>query len=61
MGEREPLREEERYNSFMASANVSEGKASGDPDGLGGRFECNICLEDVREPIVTQCGHLYCW
>jgi E3 ubiquitin-protein ligase RNF5 len=29
-------------------------------DGLG-RFECNVCLEDVREPIVTQCGHLYCW
>ena len=20
-----------------------------------------ICLEDAREPIVTQCGHLYCW
>jgi E3 ubiquitin-protein ligase RNF5 len=25
------------------------------------RFECNVCLDDVREPIVTQCGHLYCW
>ena len=27
----------------------------------GERFECNICLDDVREPIVTQCGHLFCW
>lgn len=26
-------------------------------------FTCNICLEGVkdRDPVVTQCGHLYCW
>ena len=24
-------------------------------------FECNICLETANTPIVTQCGHLYCW
>ena len=46
------------------------------PPGLGGevyteeqegggsgeqRFECNVCLEECIEPVVTQCGHLYCW
>lgn len=24
-------------------------------------FECNICYEMCREPVVTTCGHLFCW
>lgn len=24
-------------------------------------FDCNICLECVQDPVVTLCGHLYCW
>ncbi|XAR72841.1 Ubiquitin--protein ligase [Bertholletia excelsa] len=26
-----------------------------------GDFECNICFELAEDPIVTLCGHLYCW
>ncbi|KAL9671890.1 hypothetical protein QQ045_009463 [Rhodiola kirilowii] len=26
-----------------------------------GDFECNICLELAQDPIVTLCGHLFCW
>uniref|UniRef100_A0A5B7BPG9 E3 ubiquitin-protein ligase RMA n=1 Tax=Davidia involucrata TaxID=16924 RepID=A0A5B7BPG9_DAVIN len=26
-----------------------------------GDFECNICFELAQDPIVTLCGHLYCW
>lgn len=26
-----------------------------------GTFECNVCLEQASDPVVTVCGHLYCW
>lgn len=26
-----------------------------------GSFDCNICLDTVQDPVVTMCGHLYCW
>jgi len=27
----------------------------------GGSFDCNICLELAQDPVVTLCGHLFCW
>ncbi|CAA6663042.1 unnamed protein product [Spirodela intermedia] len=26
-----------------------------------GDFECNICFELAQDPIITLCGHLFCW
>jgi len=24
-------------------------------------FDCNVCLETASNPVITHCGHLYCW
>lgn len=24
-------------------------------------FDCHICLDKASDPVVTQCGHLFCW
>lgn len=33
-------------------------KAVGDGKGF---FDCNICLDTARDPVLTCCGHLFCW
>ncbi|EYU23246.1 hypothetical protein MIMGU_mgv1a0214192mg, partial [Erythranthe guttata] len=34
-----------------------------EPSGSGahGFPECSICLDAARDPVLTCCGHLFCW
>ncbi|KAF9323106.1 hypothetical protein BG006_001760 [Podila minutissima] len=27
----------------------------------GGEFSCNICFDTSMSPVLTLCGHLFCW
>ncbi|XP_027336639.1 E3 ubiquitin-protein ligase RMA1H1-like [Abrus precatorius] len=35
--------------------------AVAETENSNGCFDCNICLDFAHEPVVTLCGHLYCW
>mmetsp|Transcript_32956 Transcript_32956/g.57852 ORF Transcript_32956/g.57852 Transcript_32956/m.57852 type:complete len:170 (+) Transcript_32956:3537-4046(+) len=30
-------------------------------ESAAARFECHICYELASAPVVTRCGHLFCW
>ncbi|CAI9116663.1 OLC1v1017868C1 [Oldenlandia corymbosa var. corymbosa] len=40
------------------SASCSGSASNG---GDAGNFECNICFDLAQDPIITLCGHLFCW
>merc|ERR1712216_473191 len=44
----------------MGVAAMDEADCSATSDECGA-YECHICLAPASEPVVTQCGHLYCW
>lgn len=68
--ERRPLRERIAQRIRRRSPqpkNASDSAASGAPASADApstadtTFECNVCFDVPRDPVVTPCGHLYCW
>ncbi|KAG6533119.1 E3 ubiquitin-protein ligase RNF5-like [Zingiber officinale] len=46
-------------SSGRGPQNSSLGGSGGNNDA--GSFDCNICFELAQDPVVTLCGHLFCW
>ncbi|KAI5078082.1 hypothetical protein GOP47_0007906 [Adiantum capillus-veneris] len=40
---------------------ISQHMSKNESSVTGCNFDCSICLEESREPVVTMCGHLFCW
>ncbi|RCV17306.1 hypothetical protein SEVIR_3G214700v4 [Setaria viridis] len=59
----EPVHDTVEENKVVADGAVvgvseDEGTEHGKSAAM---FECNICFEMAAEPVVTSCGHLFCW
>ncbi|KAH8740980.1 zinc finger protein [Cryptosporidium ryanae] len=50
--------DKEKVTKLDINKNTSNKSESSTPSSS---FECNICFENAFEPVVTRCGHLYCW
>lgn len=44
-----------------SSQSVTGDGESGDQLKTDSMFECNVCFDVPHDPVVTPCGHLYCW
>eukprot|EP00958_Prasinococcus_capsulatus_P011649 scaffold1161_cov391-Prasinococcus_capsulatus_cf.AAC.6 len=45
-----------------AATVASPGRHTAESDASDKQYlDCNICLEQARDPVVTLCGHVYCW
>jgi len=51
---------DESSTSMHPESSVFSGSNNNNANDAGD-FECNICFELAQDPIVTLCGHLFCW
>ncbi|KAK7314315.1 hypothetical protein VNO77_39531 [Canavalia gladiata] len=46
---------------LIAKALEVETDGNKERGSTGNFFDCNICLDMARDPVLTCCGHLFCW
>ena len=49
------------FERYFSQGWKSVSSAAADSESFSGCFDCNICFDYAQEPVVTLCGHLYCW
>lgn len=51
-----------RKTAYLVAKALGLETYTDEAEGCSGSFyDCNICLEMARDPVLTCCGHLFCW
>ncbi|CAM0955987.1 unnamed protein product [Alopecurus aequalis] len=56
-----PIFRDHKSPAPAANANVSANESDDKAKRNAANFECNVCFDMADDPVVTKCGHLFCW